>query len=385
MGLRLAEIFRSVANDPLFARLPPVVGRAFRDVMRCRTQELGGHWSECEDGHVITKHYNACRNRSCPRCAYHRRAKWLRRQAGLLLGCPHHHLIFTLPHEVNELWLHNYEVLGRLLFESVRHAIFTLAADPKYMGAMPGVLMALHTWGQQLFIHPHIHAVVSAGGMALAGGWALARRRCLFPVKPLQTLFKEAFCAGLLRLAKRGKLRLPPDWDAARVKQLCRDLRHKRWNIEVCEPYEDPTKVLNYLGRYISGGPIGESRLLAMDDSSVEFEYKDNRGKGPDGVPTKPMRLSRQEFVRRVLQHVPPKGFHMVREYGLYRRGAGVSEQLRREAHEAVPLGPEVLEALNRVREAPPQPVIPTHCPTCGKPVWLRSRPRPGEAQTRAA
>jgi hypothetical protein len=213
----------------------------------------------------------------------------------------------------------------------------------------------------------------------------VARRRGLFPIKPLRTLFKEAFCAGLLRLAKRGKLRLPPGWDVARVKQLCRDLRHKRWNIEVCERYEDPTAVLKYLGRYISGGPIGESRLLKMDSESVWFRYKDNRSEGPEGVPVKDMRLSRQEFVRRVLQHVPPKGFHTVREYGLYRRGAGVSDELRQAARKAVPLGPEIQAALSRLREAPPKPVIPTHCPTCAKPVWLRSRPRPGEGQARAA
>lgn len=384
MGLCLADVFRSVVDDLAFARLPSAVGRAFRDVMRCRTRELGGHWSECEGGHVITRHYNACRSRSCPRCAYRRRAMWLERQARLLLGCAHHHVIFTVPHELNELWLHNYRVLGKLLFDSVRHAIFTLAAEAKYMGAVPGVLMALHTWGQQLFLHPHIHAVVSAGGATASRAWVTARRRCLFPVKPLQILFKEMFCHGLLQLAKRGKLRLPEGWDVARVKQLCRDLRQRRWNVEVCERYADPTAVLNYLGRYLSGGPIGESRLVAMDGQSVWFEYKDNRNKGPEGVPIKPMPLSHREFVRRVLQHVPPHGFHMVRGYGLYRRGAGVSSQLRQQASQVVPLGPEVQAALtSRVPRA--EVVIPTHCPICGKRVLLRWRPRPGEAQARAA
>jgi len=383
MGVRLAEVFRAVATDPMFSRLPPTVGRAFRDVMLCRTQELGGHWSECESGHVITRHYNGCRSRSCPRCAYHRRAKWLERQARLLLGCAHHHVIFTVPHELNRLWLHNYQVLGKLLFESVRHAIFTLAAEEKCMGALPGVLMALHTWGQQQFLHPHVHAVVSAGGVS-SSGWVQARRRCLFPVKPLQILFKETFCHGLLRLAQRGKLRLAPGWDAARVKQLCRDLRQRHWNVEVRERYEDPTAVLNYLGRYLSGGPISESRLVGMDERSVFFRYKDNRSKGPDGVPTKLMRLAHREFVRRVLQHVPPRGFHMVRGYGLYRRGAGVSAQLREEASKVVPLAPEVLAALTS-RIARVEPVIPTHCPICGKRVFLRSRPRPGKAQARAA
>jgi hypothetical protein len=381
MGVRLGDIFRSVANDPQFARLPPAVGRAFRDVVRCRTRALGGHWSECEGGHVITRHYNACRSRSCPRCAYRRRALWLERQARLLLGCAHHHVIFTVPHELNGLWRHNYRALGALLFASARHAVFTLAAEPKYVGALPGVLMALHTWGQQLFLHPHVHVVVTAGGATSGGEWIKARRRCLFPFKPLQTLFKETFCHGLLRLAVRGKLRLPVGWDVARVKQLCRDLRQRRWNVEIRERYEDPTAVLNYLGRYLSGGPIGERRLEGMDGASVLFRYKDNR---TGGSASKVMRLSRQEFVRRVLQHVPPGGFHMIREYGLYRRGAGVSAQLREQAARVVPLDPEVLAALTS-RPPREETVIPTHCPICGRPVSLRSSPRPGEPEARAA
>ena len=384
MRLRLADVFRSVAKDEAFARLPPVVGRAFRDVMRCRTLELGGHWSECESGHVITRHYNACRSRSCPRCAYRRCAMWLERQARLLLGCSHHHVIFTVPHELNELWLHNYAVLGRLLFASARRAIFTLAADPKYMGALPGVLMVLHTWGQQLFLHPHVHAVVTAGGASPSGAWVPARRRCLFPFKPLQIVFKETFCHGLLRLAKRGKLRLPVEWDVARVKQLCRDLRQRRWNLEICKPYADATAVLNYLGRYLSGGPIGERRLVRMDERSVWFRCRARRNEARAGVTNVERKLAHREFVRRVLQHVPPRGFHMVREYGLYRRGAGVSAQLREAAAAVVPLAPEVLAVLTN-RAPRVEPVIPTHCPVCGTRVFLRSRPRPGEAQARAA
>jgi hypothetical protein len=241
--------------------------------------------------------------------------------------------------------------------------------------------MALHTWGQQLFLHPHVHVVMTAGGMAAGGSWVVARRRCLFPLEPLRILYRETFCAGLLRLAKRGELRLPPGWDLARARQLCRDLRQKRWGIEVCERYEDPTAVLNYLGRYINGGPIGESRLVDLDGESVWFKYKDNRSEGPEGVPTKVMQLSCVEFVRRVLQHVPPTGFHTVRGYGLYRRGAGVTEELRQAARKAVPLSPKVEEALrSRLQDhRPPQPPIPVQCPICGRQVFEKWRPRPGK------
>ena len=232
-----------------------------------------------------------------------------------------------------------------------------------------------------MFLHPHVHAVVTAGGVTAGGEWVEARRRCLFPFRPLQQLFKETFCHGLLRLAVRGKLRLPVGWDVARVRQLCRDLRQRRWNVEIRERYENPTGVLNYLGRYLSGGPIGESRLEALEGESVVLRYKDNRA---EDSPSKRMRLSCREFTRRVLQHVPPRGFHMIREYGLYRRGAGVSAQLREQAARVVPLDPEVVAELTS-RPAREETVIPTHCPICGKPVSLRSSPRPGEAEARAA
>lgn len=385
MGVRLAEIFDVVAEHPLFARLPPAVGRAFRAVRQCRTRALGGHWAECESGHVVAKHYNACRNRSCPRCGFYRCSKWLTRQAGRLLGCPHNHMIFTVPHELNQIWLHNYAVLGRLLFRSVRHAVLTLAADPKWLGAMPGVLMALHTWGQQLFIHPHVHVLITSGGALCGGGWLMARRKHLFAVGPLRVLFMETFLAGLVDLAKAGRLRLPPGWGVAEVKQLARTLRHKRWNIELCERYEDPTAVLNYLGRYLNGGPIGESRLLRREGDSVWFRYKDYRREDSHGVPSEVMELSCVEFARRVLQHVPPAGFHMMRGYGLYRRGGGASEQLRRQAQEAMPVSPEVRASLSeRHREVKPAPEIPRECPICGRAVWLRSRPRPASQQARA-
>lgn len=386
MGLHLADIFELVGDYPVVERVPRVVGRAFWAILRCRTAAMGGHWSECEDGHLVTKHYNACRNRSCPRCGYYRCAKWLKRQAGRLLGCPHHHLIFTVPHELNEIWTHNYAVLGKLLFHSVRAAVFTLAADPQYLGAMPGVVMALHTWGQQLFLHPHVHVVMTAGGATPEGKWLLPRRRCLFPVQPLKILFMETFLAGLMALAKAEKLRLPMGWGVAEVRHLSRTIRHKKWNIEVRERYEDPTAVLNYLGRYINGGPIGESRLVRTDGKSVWFRYKDYRAGERKGAPVNEMKVSCREFVRRVLLHVPPPGFHMVRGYGLYRRGGGACEELRTQIREVLPVAPEIHESLTtRLSEAPAEREYPKQCPICGKRVWLRWRPRPGTHEKVAA
>ncbi|MEW6756300.1 MAG: transposase [Candidatus Latescibacterota bacterium] len=356
--------------------VPLVVARAFRAVLECRTAVLGGHVVKCEDGHVISAHYNACRNRSCPRCAFYRTARWLKRQAGTLLGCPHHHIIFTIPHQLNELWLCNYRVLSELLFASARAALFTLAADPRYLGATPGAIMALHTWGQQLLLHPHLHVLVTAGGVCGAGSWLASRRRWFLPAEPLKQLFRGAFLSGLKELAERGKLRLPDGRTAAEIRALCRQLWDTRWNVEVRERYQDPTAVLNYLGRYLNGGPIGEGRLLGLEGDRVSFRYKDYRTQDAKGVPEKVLELDCDEFVRRVLLHVPPQGFHLVRGYGLYRRG-GNTEQVRRFLRDTLPITPELHQALAAsFTDTAPEPEYPSHCPICGKPVHLTWYPR---------
>ena len=376
MELHLAEIFESVADLPSRCGLAPVVAAAFRAVRRCRTAAMGGHVARCENGHVVKAWYNACRNRSCPRCAFYRTAKWLERQAKTLLGCPHHHVIFTVPHELNVLWEHNYELLAELLFVCARQALFTLAADARYLGAQPGAIMALHTWGQQLFLHPHVHVLVTAGGIDALGRWVASPRRWFLPAEPLKRLFRGKLVAGLRQMS--GRLRLPHGWGPDQIEALCRQLEHKRWNVQVRERYEDPTAVLNYLGRYLNGGPIGESRLLAFDGHSVSFRYKHYRGENSDGVPHKVMTLPTDVFARRVLQHVPPKGFHVVRGYGLYRRG-GQTEGLRQKVRAELPVSPKLHQALtSRLAEELPPRERPSRCPECAATVHLVWYPRGG-------
>src|SRR3972149_5710384 len=156
MAIRVADIFGAAARYYLGShRVAAVAAAAYRAILACRTAELGGHVKRCVNGHLVGVWYNACRNRNCPRCAFVRGQRWLERQAATLLGCAHHHLIFTIPHELAFLWPANYAVLGDLLFHCARAALFELAADARYLGARPGALMALHTWGQQLPLHPH--------------------------------------------------------------------------------------------------------------------------------------------------------------------------------------------------------------------------------------
>jgi hypothetical protein len=383
MAVRIADILAAAGREFLAARtVAAVVVVAYRAILACRTAELGGHVTRCTNGHIVGVWYNACRNRNCPRCAFARVQRWLERQAATLLGCAHHHLIFTIPHDLAFLWPANYSALGDLLFHAARDALFDLAADPRYLGARPGALVALHTWGQQLTLHPHVHALVTAGGVDRAGTWIPAPRRHFLPAEPLSQLFRGKFLYGLRGLARTGRLRLPADWTPLTIDARCRALRDKRWNVYVCERYDHPTGVLKYLGRYLHGGPIAERRLLAFDGATVTFRYKDYRDPGPDGPRLKSLTLARDEFLRRYLQHVPPKGFHLVRGYGLYRRG-GHSEALRRQVREVVPPTPPLPARL----PLPPAAAAPSEtCPTCGAPlVVVGSLPRAAPLLARAA
>ena len=387
--VRIADIFAAASDYLATHSLAPAVAGAFRAIRACRTAELGGHVARCENGHVVRAWYNACRHRSCPRCSFHRVQKWLERQVKTLLGCAHHHIIFTVPHELNALWLGNYVLLGELLFAAARDALFELAADPRHLGAKPGVIMSLHTWGQQLPLHPHVHCLVTAGGVDREWRWVPSRRRGLLPAEPLKQLFRGKFLYGLRGLATARRLRLPADWDVDKAKALCLALEHKRWNVHILDRYENPSGVLNYLGRYLHGGPIGESRLVSFDGETVTFRYRDYRDKGPEGPRQKLMSLARDEFVRRFLQHVAPTGFHLVRSYGIYRRG-GSTEEARRRVRTALPVGPELHAALcaraaaaidESLEVRPDDP----RCPQCAAPVHLQIVWRPPRARPPAA
>jgi hypothetical protein len=189
--------------------LPPHVRRAARAIMQCRTAALGGHVQACPDGHIARIWYNSCRHRSCPQCAYLQTECWLALQRARLLACDHYHVILTLPHDLKPLWLANVPVMSTLLFQAVRETLGTLLADPKYLGAQPGILAALHTWSQTLVLHPHVHCLVTGGGLTAAGDGQALRNGFLLPARVVMAVFRGKMLAAMRQALARAELTLP--------------------------------------------------------------------------------------------------------------------------------------------------------------------------------
>ena len=218
--------------------LPSYVRKAARAIMQCRTVALGGHVQACPAGHVSRIWYNSCRHRSCPQCAYLQTERWLALQRARLLACDHYHVIFTLPHDLNSLWLANVAVMTTLLFQAVRATLVELLADPKYLGVQPGILAALHTWSQTLVLHPHVHCLVTGGGLTPAGQWQAVRNGFRLPVRVVMAVFRGKLLAAIRQAYGREELVLPEGLRPQPFLNLLTRLGHLRktpWNVHIQE------------------------------------------------------------------------------------------------------------------------------------------------------
>jgi len=374
--------------------LPPHVRRAARAIMQCRTAALGGHVQACPDGHVARIWYNSCRHRACPQCAYLQTERWLAFQQARLLACDHYHVIFTLPHELTPLWLANVPVMTTLLFQAVRDTLGTLLADSKYLGAQPGILAALHTWSQTLVLHPHVHCLVTGGGLTPAGQWVAVRHGFLLPARVVMAVFRGKMVAAIQQTFARGALALPAPMRPQQLLNLLNRLGHPRktkWNVRIMERYRHGAGVVTYLARYLRGGPIKNARLVAYDGDRVTFIYRARQEEANVG-PALPQRMTLPvaDFLQRWLLHVPVPQTRVVRCYGLYQPTRVEALTICRTALGQPPL------------EAPPaldwQTVCaqrgdahPERCPTCGQRLVCTSviprggAPPPGRAGERAA
>ena len=302
--------------------LPAHVRKAARALMQCRTAALGGHIQACPDGHVTRVWYNSCRHRSCPQCTYLQTERWLALQQARLLACDHYHVIFTLPHDLHPLWLANVPVMTPLFFQAVRDTLSTLLADSKYLGAQPGIIAALHTWSQTLVLHPHVHCLVTGGGLTPAGQWVAVRNGFLLPARVVMAVFRGKMVAAIRQTFARGALALPEPMRPQSLVNLLNRLGHPTktpWHVRIMERYRHGTGVVTYLARYLRGGPIKNARLVAWDGDRVTLLHRARHEEAAGGRPA-PQRLtlSVADFLQRWLQHVPVPQTRVVRCYRLY-------------------------------------------------------------------
>jgi hypothetical protein len=292
--------------------------RVLRALETCRTAALGGHLERCDQCGHERNAYNSCGNRHCPKCQSLARAQWLEKRQAELLPCEYFHVVFTLPESLAALALQNKRQMYDLLFRATAETLQSIAADPKRLGAQIGFFCILHTWGQTLQAHPHLHCVVPGGGISLDGRrWVSCRRRFFLPVRVLSSRFRKLYLRYLERAYAQGKLQfqgeLQPLSEAQHFDHYLAPLRHKKWVVYAKPPFGGPERVLDYLGRYTHRVAISNHRLQSLQDGQVTFTYKDYKHE----CQQKRMTLPVDEFLRRFLLHVLPDGFQRIRHYGL--------------------------------------------------------------------
>jgi hypothetical protein len=297
------------------------VQKVLQRIKTCRTSALGYHVYQCSDeqcGHVKYQ-YHSCRDRHCPNpiaigCGAVKKQEWIEARRQELLPVKYYHVVFTLPHALNAVILGHRRILFKLLFDASAQTLLTFAKDDKYLGATAGIISVLHTWGQQLSFHPHIHCIVSGGGITTDNTWKETKKNTylfLFPVKAMSTVYRAKFLQALQHMIAKGEVVLPENTDS---KQLFNLLYQKDWIVYAKAPFGGPHAVIEYLGRYTHKVAISNHRISSINDEqgSVTFDYKDYADDGKQ----KQMTLSAGEFIRRFEQHILPERFTKIRTYG---------------------------------------------------------------------
>jgi hypothetical protein len=338
-------------------------------IERCRTAALGGHVARCENQkctHTIIA-YNSCRNRHCPKCQGAAAREWLAEREAELLPVPYFHVVYTLPAAIRDIAYQNKAVIYDLLFKASAETTLTIAADRKHLGARIGFISVLHTWGSALTHHPHVHMVVPGGGLSPDGSsWIGCRPRYFLTVEVLSALFRRRFLQMLIAAHDAGRLQFFGDHvrlaDKPAFDSYLAPLRQIDWVVYAKQPFAGPKQVLRYLSRYTHRVAISNRRLLSADENSVTFKYKDYRIEGP--ARDKTMTLATDEFIRRFLIHVLPKGFHRIRHYGLLastNRAANIAHARKLLGVPSRPKQPDTPEAtIDQPR------VLSQPCPCCG-------------------
>jgi len=296
--IEVQDVFRQYGDTNLKNHhLSPTQDKAFRDILSCRTAVLGGHVDICDECGHQEQSYNSCRNRHCPKCQTLAKERWIEKQERNLLDIGYFHVVFTLPDALNPVIYQNQKIMYDLFFKVVSETLLELGLDKKYLGARLGVTAVLHTWGQNLMYHPHIHCIVPSGGLTPEGKWINSRKKFFIPVKVLSRKFRGKFLFYL----KRAKL------------QFCQSLYPKEWVVYCKPPFGSASKVVQYLGRYTHRVAISNNRILKLEYGSVTFRWRDYR----DANKVKAMTVTAEEFIRRFMLHILPPGFRKIRHYGI--------------------------------------------------------------------
>ena len=302
---QLQALFKS----PVVQTFNPYSRAVFNRLSRCHTKEMGMHCYQCNDEQCRHEHlqYHSCGNRHCPNCGCMRKEEWIENRTSELLPTPYYHVVFTLPHEFNTLIMANREALFKMLFDAAAETLANYSRMPEFLGAESGVTMVLHTWGQNLSFHPHVHCIVTGGGYA-NGKWVEAKRKnqkFLFPKSGMAKMYKKIF---LEKLRKARYLKL----EGINLPKLIEITGYKKWNVYAKAPFGGPAQVVEYLGRYTHKIAITKHRILKIDQGRVYFKYKDYA----DGNKSKEMSLTNEEFLARFEQHILPRRFVKIRHYG---------------------------------------------------------------------
>lgn len=322
-ALEVADIFR--AHGPAWrqaqhAHLSLGQLKVMSAIEQCRSAALGGHVLRCEACAHSEIAYNSCRNRHCPKCQGNAARRWLEARQADLLPMDYYHVVFTLPAPLSAIAYYNKAVIYGLLFEVAAEVLRTIAADPRHLGAQIGATLVLHTWGSALTHHPHVHGIVPGGGLSLDGErWVACKPGFFLPVRVLSRLFRRRFLEELAKAHRAGQLQFfgeyAPLAGATAFADWLAPMRKCEWVVYAKRPFAGPAAVLAYLSRYTHRVAISNRRLVALNERGVTFRWKDYRVKGRTRIKT--MTLGADEFMRRFLLHVLPRGFHRIRHYGL--------------------------------------------------------------------
>jgi hypothetical protein len=349
-------------------------------IARCRTAALGGHLDECiRCGHRATISYNSCRNRHCPKCQTAAREQWIAARQRELLPTRYVHVVFTLPHRLAPLALQNKKVLYDLLFRSSAETLLEVARDPRHLGAEIGFFTVLHTWSQKLRLHPHVHCVIPAGGLSLDHThWVKSRDRFFLSIKVLRRVFRGKFVAALQQAFREGQLVFHGDLTLLAQPKIfaawLRPLFRKDWVVYSKPPFGGPQYVLQYLGRYTHRVAISNHRLVSLIEEQVTFRWRDSAHHNEQKLLT----LSLDEFLRRFLLHLLPKGFMRIRNFGfLANRRRATTLPL---CFQLLGSAPQTEQGTSAAKDATPL----WRCPKCGGPMLVIERLTAAEMQLRS-